>query len=224
MSDAVLEVLRLYGPTPSILPAPDVGVAIVTGLDAHLGVVDSPIPAGGANLPIPPVGNARSIMGTFVVRVAQVASPITTISNVRAFVSQADYNELAGSWAGMQLITPGPATPVIDLDPFFAQGGSQGEVDDYLQATRTLGPQGYTGDDMESIYGTLDTPVDMLATLGVGQLDLTGRGRSDNTTATFGQSLLDCSRMLLLQIIATSSALRGMKPGAVITIQYDESV
>jgi hypothetical protein len=77
---------------------------------------------------------------------------------------------------------------------------------------------------MESIYGTLDTPVDMLATLGVGQLDLTGRGRSDNTTATFGQSLLDCSRMLLLQIIATSSALRGMKPGAVITIQYDESV
>ena len=224
MSDAVIEVIRLYGSAPSIDPAPDVGVAVVTGLAAHLGVVDSPVPAGGANIPIPPVGESRSILGTFVLRVAQVADPVTTLSNVQAFISQADYNELAGSWAGMQILTPGPATDPLDLDPFFAQGGSQGEVDDYLQATRTLGPQGYTGNPMEDIYATIDTPVDMLTTLGVGQVDLTGRGRSDNTTGTFGQSLLDCSKMLLIQILATSSALRGMKPGAVITIQYDESV
>lgn len=225
MSDAVLEVIRIYGPTPAIPPEqnPEVGVAVVTGLESHLGVVDSPSPAGGANIPIPAVGSARSIVGCFAIRVAQVASPLTTISNVMAFVSQADYNDLAGAWAGIELQTPGPATDPDDLDAFVAFGGTQGEAADYVQATRTLGPQGYTGDAMATLYPAIDTPVDMLGSIGVGQVDLTGKGRADGTTATFGQSFLDCSRMLLLQVVATSSALRGMKPGVVISIQYDES-
>ena len=225
MSDAALEVIRIYGSSPAIPPAqdPEVGVAVVTGLSAHLGVVDSPSPSGGANVPIPAVGSSRSILGTVAIRVVIPGSPVTTISNVKAFVSQADYNALAGAWSGMQLLTPGPGTDPADLDPFLASGGSTGDVDDYLQATRTLGPQGYTGDDMEDIYSTMDTPVDMLDEIGVGQIDLTGRGRADNTTATFGQSEQDCSRMLLMQIAASSAALRGMKPGVVVTIQYDES-
>lgn len=225
MPDATVEMIRIYGATPAIPPAqdPEVGVAVVTASDSLVGVVDDPDGVGGANIPIPPVGTNRSIVAAYAMRVVQPGSPVTTISNVRAFIAQADYNALGGAWAGAQLLTPGPATTPALLDPFVASGGSQGEADDYVQATRTLGPQGYVGDAMTALYPGIATPVDMFATLGVGQVNLTGRGRVDNTTASFGQSALDCSRMLLLQIAVSASALRGAKPGVVISIQYDES-
>lgn len=225
MPDATVEMIRIYGANPAIPPAqdPEVGVVEVTALESLVGVVDDPSGVGGANIPIPPVGTNRSIVAAYAMRVVQPAAPVTSISNVRAFVAQADFNALGGAWSGSQLLTPGPATDPTLLDSFVASGGSQGEADDYVPATRTLGPQGYVGDPMLSIYPDIATPVDMFSHLGVGQLDLTGRGRADNTTATFGQSAMDCSRLLLMQIAVSASALRGIKPGVVISIQYDES-
>lgn len=224
MPDAVVEAIRIYGPTPAISPAavPDVGVSVV-GADDRLGVNDSVVSAGGRNIAIPPAGSNRSIIGHYAMRVIQVADPVTTISNVRFFVSQANLNALEGQYDGVALETPDSSTSVASLDAFVATGPSQGQPDpDYNQATRVLGPQGYVGDSISDVYGF--TVVDMLQTLGVGQLDLTGLGRADGTVATFGQTVNDVSRMLLLQWAVSTLALRGAKDAIPITVSYDETV
>jgi len=224
MPDAVVEPIRIYGANPAIPPAqdPEVGVGVVTAGDV-LGVVDSIVSAGGSNIPIPPAGTNRSIIGAYAMRVTQIASPVTTISNVRFLVSQANYNALGGAYDGATLRTPDGTTDPADLDAFVPQGGTQGEATgDYIQATRTLGPQGYVGNSINSVYGFTDA--DMFSNLGVGLLDLTGLGRGDGTVATFGQSLNDVSRMFLLQWALTANALRGSKPAVAITVRYDETV
>lgn len=222
MPDAVVEAIRIYGATPGIAPATQVGVGVVTAGDI-LGVVDSVVSAGGSNIPIPPAGTNRSIIGQYAMRVTQIASPVTLLSNVRFFVSQANFNGLGGAYDGVTFETPGGATPPASLDAFIPQGGTQGQVDpDYTQATRVLGPQGYVGDSINTVYGF--TVADLFATLGAGLLDLTGLGRSDGTAGTFGQSVNDVSRLFLLQWAVSSQALRGAKPGVPITVRYDETV
>ena len=224
MPDAVVECIRIYGSSPAIPPAqdPDVGVEVV-GANDILGVVDSVVSAGGSNVPIPVAGTNRSIIGAYALRVTQAASPVTTISNVRFFISQANYNALGGQYDGAALETPSSATDPADLDAFVSTGGTQGEATaDYIQATRTLGPQGYVGDSINSVYGF--AVANIFTTIGSGQLDLTGLGRGDGTVATFGQSVNDVSRMFLLQWALSSTALRGQKDPATITVRYDETV
>jgi len=224
MPDAVVEAIRIYGATPAIPPSqdPEVGVGVVTAGDV-LGVVDTVVPAGGSNIPIPPAGTNWSIIGQYALRVTQVASPVTMLSNVRFFVSQANYNALGGAYDGAALETADGTAAPADLDAFIPQGGTQGQVDpDYVQATRTLGPQGYVGNSINAVYGF--TPANLFTNLGAGLLDLTGLGRSDGTTATFGQSVNDVSRLFLVQWAVGSGALRGAKPKVAITVRYDETV
>jgi len=222
MPDAVVEAIRVYGASPGIAPATLAGVGVVTPGDI-LGVVDSVVSAGGSNIPIPAAGTNRSIIGQYAMRITQVASPVTILSNVRFFVSQSNFNGLGGAYDGVAFETPDGTTLPADLDAFIPQGGTQGQVDpDYIQATRTLGPQGYVGDSINSVYGF--TVADLFDNLGAGLLDLTGLGRGDGTAATFGQSVGDVSKLFLLQWAVSSQALRGSKPGVPITVRYDETV
>ena len=87
-----------------------------------------------------------------------------------------------------------------------------------------LGPQGYIGDTIETVYGFTDI-VDLLAdeNLSDGQLDLTGLGRGDGTVATFGQSVNDVSRMLLVQASFGPLSTTGKKTSVPIIVSYDEN-
>lgn len=222
MPSAQLHVVRLYGSSPAIPPQTEVGVENVTSGNATLGSGDGP--TGSIDIPIPLAGTNLSMVQAFAARVVAVGSPVTTISNLRFYVTQAGKNALGGSWAGMQLLTPSSAVSPGALDAFIeTAGGSQGLKADYVQATRTLGAQGYVGDSIDDVYG-ISTVIDMLddAYLGAGQIDLTGKGRADGTTATFGNSVNDVSRMLLLQIAFGTTTLAGLKSGLQIIMSYDE--
>lgn len=225
MSDAQVEIIRVYGANPSIDPAPDdVGVEVLAG-SAWVGVVDTPVNAGASNIPIPPVGENRGIFAHFALRIVIPASPVTTIANVGFFLSQASINALGGAWDGCKLYTPAQGEDVTALDLFIPQGGTQGEKDpDYNEATRTLGVQGYLGDDIETVYTAITAVEDLFAYPQLPRLDLTGLGRADGTTATFGQSANDVSRAFIVQPAVTADALRGLKPLVSVSCRYDELV
>lgn len=220
---AQVEFIRIYGATPAIPPEqdPEVGVQVIGADVVHVGVVDSPVAAGVSGVPIPPSGENLSIIAALSMRIVQPAAPVTTISNVKFFLSQADINALGGEWDGIHVWTPAAASNPDLLDPFVAFGGSVGAAADYIEATRTLGSQGYVGDSIDDVYG-IATREDLFAYPNQGRLDLTGRGRADGSLATFGQSALDCSRMMLVQYGLTSTAVSGQKPTLFLTCRYDE--
>jgi hypothetical protein len=223
MPNAQVSLIQIYGGSPSIPPQPEVGVVHVTGATAKLGSGDGPV--GEVNINVPLLGSNRSLIQAFALRVIQVASPITTLSNVRFYLNQAGKNALEGAWSDIQLLTPGPATNPLLLDPFdVAVGAGQGLALGYMEPTRVFGPQGYIGDSFETVYG-FTGEVDMLAdaSLGLGQLDLTGLGRADGTTATFGNRVNDVSRMLLMQAALGPNVLAGPKPGVQVVFSYDEN-
>jgi len=225
MADAQVEIIRVYGPNPSIDPAPDdVGVEILAG-SSWVGVVDSPVSAGASNIPIPPVGENRGIFAHLALRIVVPASPVTTISAVGFFLSQASINALGGAWDGCKIYTPASDQDPADLDLFVPTGGTMGEkTADYNEATRTLGVQGYLGDDIEAVYTAITAVEDLFAFPQLPRLDLTGLGRADGTTATFGQSANDVSRAFIIQPVVTADALRGLKPLVSVSCRYDELV
>lgn len=222
MPSAQVSLIRLYGGNPSIAPQPEVGVHDVTAAAAGIGSGDGPV--GTIDVAVPLAGTNRSLVQAFALRVIQPASPVTTISDVRMYVTQEGKNSLAGEWDDIQLLTPDSSVDPALLDPFEVSGLNLGMAADYVEATRTLGPQGYVGDPIESVYGITDL-VDLLddASLGRGQLDLTGLGRADGTTATFGQSVNDVSRMLLVQARFGTMSTSGKKPGVPLVLYYDEN-
>lgn len=222
MPSAQIQIIRMYGSSPAIPPQAEVGVEDVTATSAGLGSGDGP--SGSLDVPIPLAGTNLSVVQAFALRIIAVGAPLTTLSNVRFYVTQAGKNALGGSWDGIQLLTPDSSVSAALLDAFNeAAGVSQGQAADYQEATRTLGAQGYVGDSINSVYGISDL-ADILAdaNLGAGQLDLTGLGRADGTTGTFGNSVNDVSRMLLLQAAFSSTVLPGLKPGVQIIVSYDE--
>lgn len=219
---AQVEYIRIYGANPAIPPEsdPETGVQVL-GVDTmHIGTVDSPVEAGASPVPIPTGGENLSIIAALAMRIVQPADPVTTISNVYFFVSQANLNALGGQWDGIHIWTPAAAEDPDLLDPFVAFSGDVGAVDDYIQATRTLGAQGYLGDSLVDVYGVARE--DILAYPNQGRLDLTGRGRANGSVSSFGQSALDCSRMMLLQYGVTTAAASGSKPNCVLSCRYDE--
>lgn len=226
MADAVVEVIRVYGAAPKIPPEsdPEVGVSVVSGSE-WVGVVDSPISAGASNIPIPPVGENRGIFAHLALRVVTPGSPVTVISNVGFFLAQASINALGGAWDGVKIYTPAQGEDVTLLDLFQVTGPDIGDTDaDYNQATRTLGVQGYIGDDIEAVYAGIGAVEDLFAFPQDPRLNLTGRGRADGTTATFGQSANDVSRAFIVQPSVTADALRGLKPAVTVSCRYDEVV
>lgn len=220
---AQVEFIRIYGATPAIPPEqdPEVGVQVIGSDVVHVGVVDSPVAAGVSGVPIPSAGENLSIIAALSMRIVQPASPVTTISNVRFFLSQAGINSLGGAWDGIHVWTPAAAENPDLLDPFVAFGGSVGSADDYLEATRTNGSQGYVGDSLDDVYG-FATREDLFDYPNQGRLDLTGRGRVDGSVTSFGQSEQDCSRMMLIQYGLTAAAVSGQKPTLPLTCRYDE--
>lgn len=222
MPSAQVSLIQLYGANPSIAPQPEVGVEDVTGAIAGVGSGDGPV--GTLDVAVPIQGTNRSLVQAFALRVIQPASPVTVISDVRLYVDQAGKNSLEGEWDDIELLTCDSSVDPTLLDAFDeASGPDQGKAADYVEATRTLGPQGYVGDTIETVYGISDV-ADLMAdeNLGRGLLDLTGLGRADGTTATFGQSVNDVSRMLLIQASFGMLSTSGKKPGVPITLFYDE--
>lgn len=226
MANAQVEPIRIYGAAPKIDPAsdPETGIEILTA-PTWVGVVDGPVVAGASNVIRPVAGTNRSVVAALALRVTAPGDPVTVISNVRWFLSQANINALGGAYDGCHLYTPDQDTDTDELDPFIVTAGSnQGKKLDYKQATRTLGVQGYSGDNLLSIYTGIDAVADILALPNEGLLDLTGLGREDGTAATFGTSVNDVSKMFLLQMAVTSAALRGLKPVASLTYSYEEVI
>lgn len=227
MADAQVEIIRVYGATPKLPPAsdPEIGIEVVTGGTAWMGVADGPIVAGASNIPKPPVGENLGVFGTFALRVVQPGDPATVISNVVFFVSQAALNAVAGAYDGIKLYTPASDQSAADLDLFYATDDANlGEVNKYEQATRTLGAQGYVGDAIEDVYSAITAVEDLLAYPQQPRLVLTGRGREDNTLGTFGKSVNDVSRGFLVQPAVTATAQRGLRPALTVSYRYDELV
>lgn len=225
MADAQVEIIRVYGASPAVAPwqDPEVGVQVVSGNTAWLGVSDGPVTAGASNIPKPPVGENLGVFGTFALRVVVPADPVTTIANVVFFVSQASINAVGGAYDGMKLYTPASDQSPADLDLFYATG-DVGKAYKYRQATRTLGVQGYTGDAIEDAYAAITAVEDLLAYPQEPRLILTGRGRADNTLSSFGQSANDISRAFLIQPAVTATAQRGLKPALTLSFRYDELI
>jgi len=222
MPSAQIQIIRMYGSAPAIPPQSEVGVEDVTAAAAGLGSGDGP--SGSLDVPIPLAGTNLSMVQAFALRIIAIASPLTTISNVRFYITQAGKNALGGAWDGIQLLTPSVAVSPGALDAFDeAAGAGQGLLADYVQATRVLGAQGYVGNSINTVYG-IATLIDLLddANLGAGALDLTGLGRSDSLTTSFGNSVNDVSRMLLVQASFGSTVLPGLKPGVQVIVSYDE--
>lgn len=222
---AEVEFIRIYGANPAIPPAedPEVGVSVIDG-STRIGDQDTNSPSGSAAVPIPASGENRSIMVTTAVRVVQPADPVTTISNVRFFVKQSAIDALGGKWEGIHVWTPASTEDAAGFDAFVASGGGVGSKDaDYVQATRTLEAQGWIGDSIEDLHD-VDDVEDVLEFPNQGRLDLTGKGRSGGTTATFGRSVNDVSRMFIVQAGLTADASSEPKPTLVFTCRFDEAL
>lgn len=223
--NAQVELIRIYGANPAIAPQedPEVGVVVVSGTTTQIANIDAPTPTGVGGIPIPSVGENLSIIAALALRVVVPADPVTQLSNVRFFFKQGAIDALGGQWDGARVWTPASTIDPDTLNAFIAFGGSVGAKDDYLQATRSLGAQGWLGDSLDDVYGIADRE-DMLAFPGDGRIDLTGKGRADGTTGTFGQSVNDVSRMLLMQYGLTPDMASGTKPVLTISCRYDESL
>lgn len=221
--NAAIEFIRITGASPAISPeGEDVGVTILSSA-TQLADVDAPSPTGIGGVPIPSIGENRSIIVALALRVVQPADPVTILSDVRFFVSQANLNSVGGDWDGINLWTPKSTTDTDLLDAFVAFGGSVGAAADYVQATRSQTAQGWIGDDIEDVYGIADLD-DVLAFPNAGRLDLTGLGREDGTVDTFGHSGLDCSKLMLLQAALTSACVSGAKPTLPLSCRWSESL